>query len=108
MKSSCFFIAGSLLFAGCAGSLPPPGVWEYTGGPFAQNVSTLLVDRQFPTALYAGLTNGQIFSCEGSWYQGEAPVLRDGSWHKCKITNGQVFSCDGSWFQGTAVVYTDR
>jgi hypothetical protein len=26
----------------------------------------------------------------------------------CKISNGQIFSCEGSWFQGTAVVLTDR
>ena len=51
------------------------------------------------------LTNGQVFSCDGSWYQGSAVVLRNGAYHKCSITNGQVFSCDGSWFQGRAVVY---
>ena len=54
------------------------------------------------------ISNGQIFSCEGSWFQGETPVLRDGAWHRCKISNGQIFSCEGSWFQGTAVVFTDR
>jgi hypothetical protein len=54
------------------------------------------------------ISNGQIFSCEGSWFQGETPVLRDGAWHKCKISNGQIFSCDGSWFQGNTVVFTDR
>jgi hypothetical protein len=54
------------------------------------------------------ISNGQIFSCEGSWFQGETPVFRDNAWHRCKISNGQVFSCEGSWFQGMAVVFTDR
>jgi hypothetical protein len=30
------------------------------------------------------------------------------SYRNCRISNGQIFSCEGSWFQGTAVVYTDR
>jgi hypothetical protein len=50
------------------------------------------------------ITSGQIFSCDGSWYQGRAVVLRNGAYHECTITNGQVFSCDGSWYQGRAVV----
>src|SRR5579883_2533507 len=53
------------------------------------------------------ITNGQVFSCDGSWYQGNAVVLHDGAYHNCRITNGQVFSCDGSWYQGNAVVLHD-
>ncbi len=30
------------------------------------------------------------------------------SYRASKISNGQIFSCEGSWFQGTAIVYTDR
>src|SRR6478735_1996773 len=54
------------------------------------------------------ISNGQVFSCDGAWFQGETPVERDGGWHMCRISNGKVFSCDGAWYQGTAVVYTDR
>jgi len=54
------------------------------------------------------ISNGQVFSCDGRWFQGETPVLHEGAWHVCKISNGKVFSCDGAWYQGTAVVYTDR
>ena len=31
-----------------------------------------------------------------------------GSYKLCDITNGQIFSCEGSWYQGKAVVFTDR
>ena len=54
------------------------------------------------------VTNGQVFSCDGAWYQGKAVVLKDGAYHTCKVTNGQVFSCDGGWFQGETVVLTER
>ena len=33
-----------------------------------------------------------------------AAAHADHSYHRCEITNGQVFSCDGSWYQGKAVV----
>jgi hypothetical protein len=54
------------------------------------------------------VVSGQVFSCDGAWYQGKAPALHDGAYHLCSIVNGQVFSCDGAWYQGQAVVYTDR
>ena len=51
------------------------------------------------------ISNGQIFTCDGAWYQGQAVVEKDGSYHMCKISNGQIFTCDGAWYQGEAVVY---
>jgi hypothetical protein len=54
------------------------------------------------------IVNGQVFSCTGSWYQGTAVVLQDNAYRLCKIVNGQVFACDGAWYQGKAVVFTDR
>jgi hypothetical protein len=69
-----------------------------------------------PAALFAGqkayhsckISNGQVFSCDGTWFPGATPVYHQGAWHLCKISNGKVFSCDGTWYQGTAVVFTDR
>ena len=50
------------------------------------------------------ITNGQVFSCDGAWYQGTTVVLHEGAYHNCQIVNGQVFSCDGAWYQGKATV----
>jgi len=54
------------------------------------------------------IANGQVFSCDGAWYQGQAVVKRDdGSYSNCRIVNGQLFSCDGGWYQGKTVVKRD-
>ena len=35
--------------------------WEPTGGPTAQNVTALLADEKNPGAIFAGLSNGDIY-----------------------------------------------
>jgi len=45
---------------GCA-SAPEIMTWEPTGGPQAQEVSTILVDEEQPSQLYAGLTTGAVY-----------------------------------------------
>ncbi|MCZ6775702.1 MAG: hypothetical protein O7D34_04495 [Ignavibacteria bacterium] len=49
-----------LFFLGCSSSLSIVE-WEYTGGPYAQNISTVHIDEDNPSHVYAGLTNGQVF-----------------------------------------------
>jgi hypothetical protein len=95
------------------------GESPFHGGAVKRFASILLVAALglVPVLVRAGsksyrtcrISNGQIFSCDGTWYQGNAVVEReDHAYHTCKISNGQVFSCDGSWFQGEIPVYTDR
>ncbi|MHB8421130.1 MAG: hypothetical protein ACYDCL_23930 [Myxococcales bacterium] len=83
---------------------------------FAVLLAALTVLGAWPTQARASggafyrcrITNGQVFSCDGSWYQGKAVVKRgDGSYYRCTIVNGDVFSCDGTWYQGKAVVKRD-
>ena len=50
----------ALIVAGCAPSSMVK--WEFTGGPSAQNISTLLIDEQNISHLLAGLTSGDVFS----------------------------------------------
>jgi photosystem II stability/assembly factor-like uncharacterized protein len=49
-----------LFFLGCSSSHSIVE-WEYTGGPYAQNISTVHIDEDNPSRVYAGLTNGQVF-----------------------------------------------
>jgi photosystem II stability/assembly factor-like uncharacterized protein len=65
---SFLLVAGSLW--GCAGSGPPLTQWEYTGGPHAQNISTVLAPLSPVGPLYAGLETGDLYrSVDGgkSW-----------------------------------------
>ncbi len=48
--------------AGCADTSPMASQWEYTGGPYAQNVSAVFVDPAVAGNLLAGLTNGEVFA----------------------------------------------
>lgn len=56
---------GSVLFlivivTGCS-SPPPTSQWVHTGGPHAQNVTSLCVDTKNPSQLLAGLSTGEVF-----------------------------------------------
>ena len=55
------FIMLALTFAGCSTTPTVPGTWQYTGGPYAQNISTVMVGIGTPRLLYAGLTNGETY-----------------------------------------------
>lgn len=48
------------LASGCSGLGRSLIRWEPTGGPYAQNISTVLPDCKTPGCLYAGLMNGEI------------------------------------------------
>ncbi|HET6272803.1 MAG TPA: hypothetical protein VFG32_07480 [Bacteroidota bacterium] len=55
-----------LLLVPCAfllGCAPTPEImtWEPTGGPQAQELSSILVDEEQPSQLYAGLTSGAVY-----------------------------------------------
>ncbi len=61
MQALFLLFASLALFAGCAGTSQQGLQWEYTGGPYGQNVSSLLVDEGSPKTLYAGLLNGDVY-----------------------------------------------
>ena len=71
-------LACLLLLLGCSSQLPVATQWEFTGGPYAQNVSTLLIDEKIPSRLLVGLTNGQIFrsSDEGKTWKHYSTIGR--------------------------------
>lgn len=50
-----------LALAGCSSSQPDAEHWQYAGGPFAQNVTAVLVDEKLPGTVYAGLSNGDVY-----------------------------------------------
>jgi photosystem II stability/assembly factor-like uncharacterized protein len=63
MKVAAFTLSFTLVFAvGCATTAPSLTHWEYSGGPYAQNVSALLVDDKNPDDLVAGLTSGEVYA----------------------------------------------
>jgi len=55
-----------------------------------------------------GVVNGQILFCDGTLFDGKTVTLKDGSYHDCTIKGGQLFSCEAASFEGEAVVHTDR
>ena len=61
MLKTISFLCGVLFFIGGCG---PAGTgilqWEFTGGPYAQNIATVHPDDKIPSTLYVGLTNGEI------------------------------------------------
>ena len=57
--ASLLLVAG--LLGGCSGSGPLVTQWEYTGGPYAQNISCIFVPASSAEKLYAGLQNGELF-----------------------------------------------
>jgi photosystem II stability/assembly factor-like uncharacterized protein len=63
MKTPLFLlVAVAFGWQGCAPYLPVAVRWEHTGGPYAQNVSALMIDEHAPTHLLAGLTTGEVFT----------------------------------------------
>jgi len=57
---------GSLLLAtgwlsGCSGTGALLTQWEYTGGPVAQNISTVFVPASATQTIFAGLETGELF-----------------------------------------------
>ncbi|MGB5875568.1 MAG: YCF48-related protein [Bacteroidota bacterium] len=68
------------LLLGCAGSAPLVTQWEYTGGPYAQNISSILVSGTSSGLIYAGLSTGDLFVSSNSgqtW--SKASTLRSGA-----------------------------
>jgi photosystem II stability/assembly factor-like uncharacterized protein len=56
-----FFPFFFYLFISCSSS-PQLARWEYTGGPYAQNISTVFVDEHNTSHLIVGLTTGDVYS----------------------------------------------
>ncbi len=50
-----------LPLVGCSSSVQV-GEWEFTGGPYGQNISTVFVDKRYGPDLLAGLSTGEVFS----------------------------------------------
>ncbi len=57
---SLIILCSSFLFLSCS-SPPPTPQWEFTGGPYAQNISTVHTDDQAQSTVYAGTTDGGFF-----------------------------------------------
>jgi len=60
----------SLCFLVSCSSPPQLARWELTGGPMAQNISTVFVDEHNKSHLFVGLTNGEVHSSTdegGTW-----------------------------------------
>lgn len=51
---------GAIVLAGCSSTLPALQ-WESTGGPLAQNISTVHIDEEHPSAVIAALTSGELY-----------------------------------------------
>ncbi len=49
------------LFAFSCSSPPPMPQWENTGGPYAQNLSSVLIDRHNASQVFVGTTIGELF-----------------------------------------------
>ncbi len=49
------------LFFSCS-SPPPIPQWEHTGGPYAQNISSVLIDRHHVDQVFAATTIGELFA----------------------------------------------
>lgn len=54
-------LMSAAFFTGCPGSGPAVLEWDYTGGPFGQNVVTLLPDQKLPGQIFAALSTGDLF-----------------------------------------------
>ncbi|MEK9138956.1 MAG: hypothetical protein AAB393_17695, partial [Bacteroidota bacterium] len=52
----------SCIFIFSCSSTPQLGKWQFTGGPYAQNISTVFVDEHNKSHLLVGLTSGEVFS----------------------------------------------
>lgn len=66
------------LFVACS-SAPQLVTWEFTGGPSAQNITTVHVDSRNSTHLLAGLSTGEVYSTTdggGSWVRSGAIPVR--------------------------------
>lgn len=63
--AGCLFVSLLSLtsLTGCSSSVQV-GDWEFTGGPYAQNISTILVDERNSSHLLAGLSTGEVFSSD--------------------------------------------
>lgn len=56
-----FIILNSSLFILSCSSPPPLPQWEYTGGPYAQNISVVHPDENNASTVYVGMTSGELF-----------------------------------------------
>jgi photosystem II stability/assembly factor-like uncharacterized protein len=54
-------LLSTALLVGCAGLGPAVLEWTYTGGPFGQNVATVLSDNKVPGQIFAALLNGDVY-----------------------------------------------
>lgn len=59
-RAHLVILFSTLAVWGCSSPLPTLQ-WEHTGGPYAQNISSLLIDRDSPATLFAGLSNGELY-----------------------------------------------
>jgi photosystem II stability/assembly factor-like uncharacterized protein len=60
LRSFLCFILPAAVGAGCS-TMPSTVAWEYTNGPTAQNVTSLLVTGDGADRLIAGLSTGELF-----------------------------------------------
>ena len=71
----------ALLGAGCAGPMELSVGWEYTGGPYAQDISSVLPDAFLAGHLYAGLRTGEVYKStdRGASWNRIALIRKDAS-----------------------------
>jgi photosystem II stability/assembly factor-like uncharacterized protein len=62
VRTIALTVATIFVLQGCGSLTPHTASWEYTGGPYAQNVTALLADARRPGQLLAGLSTGEVFA----------------------------------------------
>ena len=58
---SLLLLSAVLLAAGCSSSVQV-GQWEFTGGPYAQNISAVFIGERLGWDMLAGLSTGEVFA----------------------------------------------
>ena len=72
-------LAGTLI-GGCSASGPLVTQWEYTGGPYAQNISAIVLPSPSAQSIYAGLNTGELYhSPNGGTTWRKVGTIRDGA-----------------------------
>jgi photosystem II stability/assembly factor-like uncharacterized protein len=51
----------ALALAGCGGTSPLSSGWDYTGGPYAQDITAVLAPSRMPVNVFAGTSTGDLF-----------------------------------------------
>jgi len=59
-QAACRHTTFLFLLAGCFATTPAIAQWEYTAGPYAQDITTVHPDDNSPGTLFVALTNGNL------------------------------------------------